>query len=287
MQPMVFVYERDGSFVGTFGEGQFTERTHGLTIGPDDTIYTVDDGNHTVRKFTKDGELVLMLGTPGFASDTGYKPGDWVDKITHGGPPFNRPTDVAVAPNGDLYVADGYGNARVHRFAADGTFIQSWGEPGTAPGQFNLPHGVGVAPDGRVFVTDRENERIQIFTPTGEFLGMWTNVQRPTDISFGRDGLVYVSELGWLPGNRSFVHGPRNEKMVGRVSVLDMEGNVLARWGGEPEAEAGNFWAPHTICSDAKGDIYVGEVAYTFGGRGKAGIVPADAHTFQKFERLG
>lgn len=286
MQPMVFIYERDGSFVGTFGEGQFTERTHGLTIGPDDSIYTVDDGNHTVRKFTKDGELVMMLGTPGVASDTGYKPGDWVDKITHGGPPFNRPTDVAIAPNGDLYVADGYGNACVHHFSPDGQLIGSWGEPGTGPGQFNLPHGVGVVADGRVFVTDRENDRIQIFSPSGEFLAQWTNVQRPTDVSFGKDGLVYVSELAWLPGNKSFVNGPQTEKKVGRVSVFDMEGNLITRWGGEPEEVAGNFWAPHTICADSHGDVYVGEVAHTFGGRGKNGLLPEGFHTFQKFVRV-
>ncbi len=286
MDPMVFIYEPDGAFVGTFGEGQFTNRTHGLTIGPDDSIYTVDDGNHTVRKFTKDGELLLMLGTPGEASDTGIKPGEWVDKITHGGPPFNRPTDVAVAPNGDLFVCDGYGNARVHHFSPEGQLIKSWGEPGTGPGEFYLPHGVGVLEDGRIFVTDRENDRVQIFDYEGKFLGEWTDVQRPTDISIDKNGYVYISELGWMPGQKSFRNGEMTEKKVGRVSIFDLDHNLLGRFGGEPEAEEGNFFAPHTICTDSKGSIYVGEVAYTFAGRGKNNELPEGFHTFQKFERV-
>jgi DNA-binding beta-propeller fold protein YncE len=184
----VIVYERDGTFVASFGEGLFTERTHGITIGPDDSVYTVDDGDHTVRKFSPTGELLMTIGTPGVYSDTGYQPGDWVDKIQRGGPPFNRPTNIALAPNGDLYVADGYGNARVHRFTADGQLVQSWGEPGIGPGQFNLPHGIAVAADGHVFVTDRENDRIQIFSSDGKFLAQWTHVQRPTDVFIDRDG---------------------------------------------------------------------------------------------------
>jgi sugar lactone lactonase YvrE len=229
----------------------------------------------------------MMIGTPGAASDTGYVPGKWIDTIVRGGPPFNRPTDVAIAPNGELYVSDGYGNARVHRFTADGKLIQSWGEPGSGPGQFMLPHGIWVAADGRVFVADRENDRIQIFSPSGEFLAQWTHVQRPTDICIGRDRLVYVSELTWLPGQRSYTKGVYDKKMPGRVSVLDLQGNVLARWGGEDGAAPGNFWAPHTICVDSRGDIYVGEVTYTFSGLGKAGQVPEGCHTFQKFAREG
>lgn len=287
MQARVIVYERDGTFVGTFGEGQFTERTHGITMGPDGMVYTVDDGNHTVRKFTSNGQLLMTLGTPGVPSDSGIKPGEWVDKITHGAPPFNRPTDVAIAPNGDIYVSDGYGNSRVHRFSPDGQLIQSWGEPGTGPGQFNLPHGIWVTPDGRVFVADRENDRIQIFSPTGEFLAQWTQVQRPTDIVMDKDGLVYVSELAWLKGQRSFRNGPIEVDQPGRVSVFDAEGNLLTRWGGPDIAAPGNFFAPHGIGIDSHGDVYVGEVSYTFGGRGKNNLLPPGYHTLQKFARVG
>ena len=278
----VIVYERDGTFVTSWGEDIFTPRTHGICIGPDDSVWTVDDGDHTVRKFTPEGKQLMVIGTPGVASDTGYD-GKTVQSIKRGAPPFNRPTDAAVAPNGDLYVVDGYGNARVHHFTPNGKLIRSWGEPGTGPGKFHLPHAVFVAHDGRVLVADRENDRIQFFSPEGDYLDQWTHVQRPTDIYIDRDGLVYVSELWWRVGQSSFVHGSIKHDLPGRVSVLDLKGNVLLRWCSADRCAAGNFIAPHTLCVDSRGDLYVGEVTYTFGV--KNGLVPADAHTFQKFMR--
>lgn len=283
----VIVYERDGTFVTAWGEGVLTH-THCIRFGSDGAVYTVDDGDHTVRKFTPDGKQLMVLGTPGVASDTGYdlKITDPHDRLASikGGPPFNRPTGVAIAPSGDLYVTDGYGNAKVHRFSADGSLIQSWGEPGIGPGQFNLPHDVWVAPDERVFVADRENDRIQIFGPTGIFLDQWTHVQRPTGLCI-RDGLIYVSELWWIPGQRPFRQGKIEKDLPGRVSVLDMGGKVLARFGYQGERTApGNFIAPHGICADSHGDLYVSEVTQTFAA--SKGLVPVGAHTFQKFVKL-
>jgi hypothetical protein len=270
--------------VTAWGEGVFTPRTHCIRFGPDGAVYTVDDGNHTVRKFTPDGKQLMMLGTPGVATDTGYIKEKGIGSISHGGPPFNRPTGVACAPNGDLYVSDGYGNARIHRFSADGKLIQSWGEPGTGPGEFNLPHDIWVTPDERVFVADRENDRIQIFSLTGEFIEQWTHVQRPTGLCI-RDGLIYVSELWWIPGSRSLRRGKIEKDEPGRVTVMDMSGKVLARFGHEGERTApGNFIAPHGICADSHGDIYVLEVTHTFGA--SRGHVPAGSHMFQKFTRV-
>jgi len=279
MDARVLVYDRHGNFVRAWGEDIFTPRTHGITIA-DDVVYTVDDGDHTVRKFTLDGKPLMMIGKPGVSSDTGYD-GKTNDSIKIGGLPFNRPTDVAVAPNGELYVSDGYGNARVHRFKADGTLIQSWGQPGTGPGQFHLPHGIGVAPDGRIFVADRENDRIQIFSQDGQFLDVWTHVQRPTDISFDTEGRVYVSELWWRAGQSSFTHGKINYDLPGGVRILDLQGNVLLHWCSADREVPGNFVAPHTICVDSHGDFYVGEVTWTFGV--SRGGVREDAHTLQKF----
>ena len=280
-EPQVLVYEPDGRFVTSFAQGVFTPRTHGLTIGPDDSVYCVDDGDHTVRKFSPDGQLLMTIGTAGLSSDSGYD-GATVASISRGAPPFNRPTNIAVAPNGELYVADGYGNCRVHRFTADGQLIQSWGEPGTDPGEFHLPHGIAVDETGRVWVTDRENDRIQTFSPSGEYLSQWTHVQRPTQVRVAKDGRVYVSELWWRVGQSSFVHGEITENRYGRVSIFDRGGSLLGRIGGVGDPTLpGNLIAPHDVCVDSKGDIYVGEVSYTFAG--KAGVVPADAHSFQKF----
>jgi sugar lactone lactonase YvrE len=245
-------------------------------------VYTVDDGDHTVRKFTPEGRQLMLIGTPGKSSDTGYD-GKTHESVARGGPPFNRPTDVTVAPNGELYVCDGYGNARVHHFTPDGQLIRSWGEPGTEPGQFRLPHGIGISPDDRVFVTDRENDRIQIFTRDGKFLDMWTHVQRPTDISFDNEGRVYVSELWWKVGQKSFTNGTIKYDLPGGVRVLDLAGNLLLHLCSADRERPGNFVAPHTLCVDSRGDLYVGEVTWTIGVA--FGLVHPDTHTFQKFAR--
>jgi DNA-binding beta-propeller fold protein YncE len=281
-QPRVIVYDRSGTFIRSFGEGFFTDRTHGITIGPDDSLYCVDEGVHCVYKMTPTGEVLLTIGNKGTAAETGYD--GTLDSITGGGP-FNRPTNVAIAPNGDLYVSDGYGNCKIHRFSATGEHIQSWGEPGTDPGQFFLPHGVAVAADGRVFVADRESDRVQIFTPDGQFIEEWTDVQRPTNVRIGNDGRVYVSELWWRVGMHSYTHGDITQDMPARVSVFDPTGHLLARWGGPDRTAAGKFIAPHDLCVDSHGDVYVTEVTYTFAG--KLGLVPEDAHTFQKFALQG
>ena len=290
-EPRVIVYERDGRFVGSWAEHLFAKgRTHGIRIGPDDSVWCVDDKEHTVRKFSPSGELLMMLGTPGVASDSGYDTSiDGADlwtrlnTITRGGGPFNRPTAVAIAPNGELYVSDGYGNCQVHRFTADGKLIQSWGGPGSGPGQFKLPHDVWVTEDERVFVCDRENDRIQIFSPDGKFLDQWTNVQRPTAVFVGKDGLFYVSELSRRKGMRSYTNGTAPEDLPGRVAILDKDGKVIYRWGTLDRTAPGQFCAPHCICVDSHGDIYVGEVTWT--DWGSKGLVPADTHMFQKFAR--
>ncbi len=275
----VLVYERDGRFVGSGGEGIVSMRTHGITIAPDDSVWCVDDAGHSVRKFTPDGKLLLSLGdNGGKPSDSGYD-GSNITTIARGAPPFNRPTNLAIAPNGDLYVSDGYGNARVHRFSPTGKLLASWGEPGTGPGQFMLPHGIAVDASGNVLVCDRESDRIQVFTADGRFVREMTDVQRPTQIVLVR-GLMYVSELGWRPGQRSFRNGAITREMPARVSVLDANGTVVTRLGGPDACAPAGFCAPHGLAVDSNGDLYVAEVVWTIAGR--AGLVPPDCHTVQK-----
>ncbi|MGI9149665.1 MAG: peptidyl-alpha-hydroxyglycine alpha-amidating lyase family protein [Chloroflexota bacterium] len=291
----VMVYDRDGGFVKAWGEGVFQDRPlaspHGITIGPDGAVWCVDDGNHTVKKFTPDGELLLTLGSPGVPSDTGYvgpQPGisgsTLLGTIRQGGPPFNCPTNLAFAPSGDFYVSDGYGNARVHHFSADGGLITSWGQPGTGPGQFNLPHGIGVHKDGRVFVADRENDRIQIFSPDGVYLDEWLDVQRPTHLLVGADGVVHVAELWRRVGEVSQRLGPATVNYPARIGVLAPDGRVLSRWGGGNPCDPGMLCAPHSLAIDSRGDLYVGEVTHAFAV--SRGSVPPDCHTFQKFARV-
>jgi len=222
----IIVFDADGEFVESWGEGVFG-RAHGAYIDGEDNFYCVDDGDHTVRKFAKDGALLFTLGTE--------------DRPAEPGKPFNRPTDVALAPNGDLYISDGYANSRVHRYSRDGELIQSWGEPGAGPGQFNLPHGVWVE-GGRVYVADRQNGRIQVFTLGGGYVEEWPGLARPCDIYIDRRGLVYVAEL------------------MSRVSILSLKGEVLTRMGGEKIFAPGQFVAPHCLWKDSRGCLYVGEV---------------------------
>src|SRR5262245_33114621 len=275
----LIVFDQNGRFLTSWGEGIFV-RAHGIFIGPDDAVYCSDDLDHTVRKFTTEGKLLLTLGTSGRPSDTGVVGIDY-RTIRRGGPPFNRPTNLAIALDGTLLVTDGYGNARVHRFSPDGKLLGSWGEPGAAPGQFNLPHGIAVDRDGLVYVADRENSRIQIFSPRGEFLTQWTDVARPMQVFIDRQDNVFVAEVGWRAGRFPWQDPPANAAAA-RLSIFDRQGRLQARWGGGADPTApGDFFAPHDVWVDAAGALYVGEVVMSAGG--KQGLVSPDCHALQKF----
>ena len=182
--PMV-VLDKDGNFLRSWGEDLFT-RAHGLTIGPDETLYCSDNGDHTVRKCTLDGRVLMTIGVPG-------KPAPF-----QGGQPFNRCTDVALDPStGELYVSDGYGNSRVHKYTPDGSLLFSWGSPGNDPGEFNLPHNIATDGDGYVYVADRENQRVQVFDSKGKFETQWVNMHRPCAIYVSKDQEIFVGELGF------------------------------------------------------------------------------------------
>jgi DNA-binding beta-propeller fold protein YncE len=279
----VAVFDREGVFLRAWG-GEFFERAHGIFIDAADMLYCVDDLGHTVTKLTPDGELIFRIGTRGQPSNTGATSIDY-RTIRHAGPPFHFPTNLAVAPNGELYVSDGYGNARIHRFTADGELISSWGEPGAGPGQFHVPHGIAVHPDGTVYVADRENDRLQLFSPDGEFLTEWTGIARPCDLDIAQNGHVYVAELGYRAGMWPGTVAPYPGATGGRVSIFDPQGGLVARFGGgEQPATPGDFFAPHAIWLDTHGDFYLAEVCYT-----AARNVPPEQghyHTIQKFSRI-
>jgi DNA-binding beta-propeller fold protein YncE len=263
----VIVFDRDGCFLRSWGEG-LVRRAHAITIDADQSVWLTDDLHHTIRKFTADGTLLLTIGDPDTPSQL------------QGGKPFNRPTHVAICPRtGYLFVSDGYGNSRVHKYAPDGRHVMSWGEPGTDPGQFNLPHNLATDADGLVYVADRENHRVQIFDGEGRYQGQWNNLHRPCGLfASRREGEhFYIGELGPdLPVN---LHTPN---LGPRVTVLDHKGGRLCRFGKRGE-EPGAFTAPHTVVVDSRGDLYVGEVSYT--SRGQHETPPREIRSLQKFRR--
>jgi DNA-binding beta-propeller fold protein YncE len=269
----VMVFDREGEFLASWGEGVFT-KAHNVRVSPDGYVFCSDLLDHTVRKFTLEGRLLMTLGTANVPSDTG---GDGKNsKIKRSAGPFNGPTDVAFGPSGELFVSDGYANARVHRFLADGKLLESWGAPGDGPGEFNLPHGALIKDGRTLYVADRENNRVQVFDLKGEFVEEWTDFAGPTGISVGADGNLVVSEFGYDPAVPTRYSVPAHGKRIlPRLTVRSPEGELLAKIEGEDKCAQGSFFAPHSVCVDRSGDIYVGEVPITR----KA---PGPCHTLQK-----
>ncbi|MBV8280950.1 MAG: hypothetical protein JO347_02660, partial [Candidatus Eremiobacteraeota bacterium] len=151
--PPVVVFDREGNWLGAWGTGEVTD-PHGLKI-VGDVVYTTDRSDSVAKSFTLDGQTLLTLGQRGVHSDTGCTGAPWLAERAAG--PFNHPTEMMLHPNGDIYVTDGYRNARVHRFTRDGRLLASWGTPGKGEGQFHLPHSIAFDPDGRLYVADRSN----------------------------------------------------------------------------------------------------------------------------------
>jgi len=234
----ILVFDRDGNFLSSWGAGLFAF-PHAIRIEADDSVWITDRDHGQFMKFTTDGQLLGTIGTKGFRSDTGipaddFSSGGWKN-VTHGGDPFNLPTDIVVAPNGEMFMSDGYGNARVHKFSPEGKHLFSWGEPGKAPGQFNLPHGVWIDRRGRLLVADRENDRVQIFDQDGKLLSIWsTELIGPAFFYVDHEDIVYIPEHNG-----------------GMVSILTLDGQRLARWGGPIHRSCHGIWV------DSQGDLYV------------------------------
>ena len=266
----IMVFDREGKFLTSWGEGIF-KRPHGLTLGPKDTLYVTDDVAHAVYQFTLDGKLLMTIGTPGKGA------------AFMSGQPFRQPTKVALHPQtGELYISDGYGNARVHKYSARGEYQFSWGEPGTDPGQFNLVHSVAFDHQGRLYVADRENHRVQIFDDQGHYLSQWNNMHRPCGLHIAgeKEQWVYVGELPpSMPVNQNYPN------IGARVSIYNLQGLLLARLGDiRPGEEPNQFWAPHGLAVDSHGDIYVGEVSFSF--IGKSMSPPRELRSLRKLVRI-
>jgi N-acyl-D-amino-acid deacylase len=224
-EPPVIELDPSGTILKTWGDKMFVW-PHGLRIDRDGFVWITDGRarngiGQQVFKFTRDGQLVMTLGTKGVSGD--------------GPNTFNSPTDVAVAPNGDIFVSDGHVNSRIVKFSKDGTFIKAWGKRGDGPGEFNVPHTIFFDSQGRLLVGDRANRRIQIFDQDGRFLDQWTQFGSPSGIFIAPDDTLYVVDY--------------NDKMALFVGSAK-DGSI--RYKSEQVLAEG-------VVVDPAGSIYVGE----------------------------
>lgn len=216
-----------GRVLRSWGEGLFI-RPHAVRIDPDQNIWVVDNDTHQILKMDRTGRVRLVMGRKG---QSGEGPNE-----------FNRPTDVAFAPDGTFYVSDGYVNSRVAKFAPDGSFLKAWGKKGKAPGEFDLPHSILVGPDGRVYVGDRENYRLQVFDSEGKPLDQWTHVGSPWGLDWGPDGSLFMSD------------GYNN-----RILKLTPEGKILGRISSGGKT-VGRVDYAHHVAVDSQENVYVAEI---------------------------
>lgn len=224
-QPII-VLDSTGKYLRSWGDDIIGE-AHGLRIDRDDNVWVTDIGNHQVFKFTKTGKLLMSLGKAGTA-------GDAIDE-------FNKPTDVAFGSQGEIYVADGYGNSRVMKFTPNGGFLTKWGKAGKGPSQFDTPHTIVVDRKGRIVVGDRENDRVQVFDAGGKLLETWPGFA-PFGLELDKQGNLFVAD------------GRAN-----KILRLNAKGKVIASWG-EEGADPGQFKLPHMLATDHKGNLYVAEI---------------------------
>jgi DNA-binding beta-propeller fold protein YncE len=236
--PAILKFDSSGRLVQSFGAGMFIF-PHGLALDHEGNVY-VADGNgeggrgHQIFKFSPDGELLLTLGQPGV-------PGEGTDT-------FNRPSDMAVAPNGDIFVADGHSgmdtNMRIMKFSRDGTFIKQWGTKGSAPGQLDGAHGLAFDSAGRLFVADRSNQRVQIFDQEGNYIDAWTQFGSPSGLFVTPDDVLYVADLA---------------EGIRWGSAKD--GTVLGHIKPATPPDGGSVRVAESVAVDANGILYAGENA--------------------------
>lgn len=288
--PLV-VFDREGTFLRGLGREMGVVNPHCVRVDPQNNIWLIDCARHIVYKMDQEGEVLMTLGKIDQPSwDSGVINGDY-RTIQRPGSPFNGPARLAIAPDGDLYVADGYHNCCVHHFSPDGTLLHSWGAPGDAPGSFCVVHSVFVDPENKdVYVADRENRRVQIFTSEGMLKAIWPDLHRPTDICI-HDGYVYVSELGEFLFTDAIQYDYHIHRHHSQVRVFTKDGVEVGQIGSEEIGAPGTFFAAHCLCLDSRGDLYVGEVnnwdLYSLFTAWPGGVgMPRDRHPgVQKFVR--
>lgn len=248
----VQVYDAQGRFVRAWGEG-LIQSAHYIRIDPSGLVWLADNGNHVVMQFTPEGKLLRTLGTPG-------EPGE---DATH----LNRPTDMAISPSGDVFVADGYGNARIVHFDRSGKFVKTWGKMGIGPGEFSFPHSIVIDSNGRLYVADRSNNRVQVFDQNGKFLDEWRNLMVPWGLYSAR-GANQEDEI-WVCGS-SPMPWREEDELLGTppkdqlVMKFNAAGKLLQLWtipkGEDGKEKPGEVNWLHTVAVDTAGNLYIGDI---------------------------
>lgn len=246
-QVPVQVYSPAGKLVRAWGEG-LIEAAHGLKLDAEGNVWLVDVGKHVVLKCTQDGKVLQTLGTPGVAGCD----------ATH----FYKPTDVAITPSGEIFVSDGYGNARVAHFDKSGKFVKQWGRQGTGPGEFSIVHAIALDSQGRLYVADRNNVRVQVFDQSGKLLDQWANLLVPWTFCVTANDDIWVcgsTPMVW-EGELPLGCPPKDQVFM----KFNPQGKLLQLWG-VPKGEDGKEmpgelnWI-HSIALDSKGNIYAGDI---------------------------
>ncbi|MFC1634429.1 peptidyl-alpha-hydroxyglycine alpha-amidating lyase family protein [Planctomycetota bacterium] len=246
--PAVQVYQIDGTLLRAWNV-EDANGAHFIRIGPAGNIWTANIRSHTIRKYSPEGELLLTLGEPGQAgADRNH---------------FDKPTDMAILPSGDIFVSDGYGNQRIIHFDATGKYMNQWGRAGTEPGQFALPHAIVADSRGRLYVADRENARIQVFDTKGKLLAVWDNLITPWGLWISEDDDIWVcgSSARKKEGTDEWEVLPPPDQVVMK---LNRKGKVIVRVPltmttispGKP----GELNWVHGIAFDSQGNLYLTDI---------------------------
>jgi DNA-binding beta-propeller fold protein YncE len=231
--PSLYEFDANGKFIRSFGQGLFT-RSHGLRFDPDGNIWATDVGAHTVMKLDLEGKVLITIGTKG-------QRGDWNDTTQF----LNEPNDIAIGRNGDVFIAQGHtpganGDARVLKFDKTGKFIKSWGGKGNEAGKFQVAHGLAFDSKGQLWVTDRENQRIQIFDQDGKYIKELKYMGLPCSLDIGAQNIFMTNGF------------------TGQLLKLDLDGKVLAATG-KPGKGLGEFGEAHVISVSPKGEVYIAD----------------------------
>jgi DNA-binding beta-propeller fold protein YncE len=229
-----FEFDENGQYLRSFGERM--TRAHGLRIDREGNLWATDVGAHTVMKVSPQGQVLMTLGTKGQA-------GMWDEAA--GTRLFNQPNDIAIAPNGDVFVIQGHtpgpgGDARVIKFDRTGKYLTQWGGKGNGPGQFQVAHGAAIDAKGLLWVVDRENQRIQVFDQNGKYVREMKYAGLPCAVDIGKQYVYMVNGF------------------AGQLLRLDLNGKVLAALG-KPGKGPGEFGEAHFMAVSPKDDIYVAD----------------------------